>query len=78
MSFSFEGNFVNPEVAKLWLEQQHAPDCVKDFIRRALTGLVGAVYVKANGHLFNNDYRESNCSILVREFPLISELGLLA
>lgn len=69
MSFSFDFHAKPLDVPAL-LERdssaQHAPECVKEFVRRALSGLsTDLVHVHAHGHLFNQDYQLSNAVIEV-------------
>lgn len=65
MSFSFEFNAKPADVPAL-VDATYAPDCVKDFIRRAVTDLpCDLVAVKAHGHLFSKDYQVSNATITV-------------
>jgi hypothetical protein len=65
MSFSFDFNAINSITALAVLEKQHAPEIVKGFARAALSGITGPVSVRANGHLYNNDYNVSSCTISV-------------
>lgn len=66
MTFSFE-LYVKIEDAPGVVEKQHAPECVKAFIRTALTGLVAdVVYIKAYGHLYDGkSFNYSNAEIKV-------------
>lgn len=71
MSFSFDFYISSKDAPEL-IEQQHAPECVKSFIRTALTGITAdVVYVKAYGHLYNGqDYNFSNATIEVKPIYL--------
>lgn len=68
MSFSFEFHAATAEDATKIVADEHAPQCIKDFINVALTAFSGKpVYVKAFGHLYNNDYKYSTSEIKVNE-----------
>lgn len=66
MSFSFEFT-ANREDARQIIGEERAPDCVKQFLLQALTAWTpdAMVAVKANGHLYGNDYETSTCNITV-------------
>ena len=71
MSFNFE--FVaEREDANQIIGEEHAPDVVKEFLRTGLAAFKpgSLVRVKANGHLFNNDYQRSNGDLVVEEVLL--------
>ena len=77
MSFSFEFFAKTADVSALLdvpgTAQNHAPACVKEFIRAAVNGLPHEmVSVKANGHLFNKDYQTSTATIEVKPLTLAS------
>lgn len=71
MSFSFEFT-TKIEDAPGLVEKQYAPECVKDFVRVALTGLTGDfVYIKAYGHLYDGSSSNwSSADIQVRPVAL--------
>lgn len=75
MSFAFEGTFTSAEVARKFIVKQACPGLVIEFIRAALGGIKGAVHIKACGHLYNGDYQNSNCTIVVEGVNLISEVS---
>lgn len=75
MSFAFEGTFTNAAVAYKFVVKQACPGLVIEFITAALRGVKGAVHVKACGHLYNGDYQNSNCTIVVEGVNLISEVS---
>lgn len=71
MSFNFE--FVaEREDASQIIGEEHAPAMVKDFLRAGLAAFNPGtfVHVKANGHLFNNDYQRSNGELVVEQVIL--------
>ncbi len=71
MSFNFE--FVaSREDARQIVGEENAPACVKEFLLQALTAWTpdSTVLVKANGHLYGNDYETSNCTISVTQVSL--------
>ena len=67
MSFNFEFTAASSELAEKILTEEHAPDCVKAFIAQAVKAVKppDMVYVKAVGHLFNDDYQTSTYNITV-------------
>ena len=68
MSFNFE--FVaEREDASQIIGEEHAPVVVKDFLRAGLLAFKpgSLVHVKANGHLFNNDYQKSTGELVVEQ-----------
>ena len=70
MSFGFEFCTATADEARILLDKQHAPYCVKQFIRDALRATAGPVYVKAFGHLHDgSDYAVSGAQIEVK--PII-------
>lgn len=77
MSFSFDFHAPTDAVSALLDTHggaKHAPQCVKDFIRQAVSGLPhDIVHVKADGHLFNKDYQVSSCKIEVTPVTVLDK-----
>ena len=74
MSFHFEFA-ANREDARQIVGEECAPDCVKDFLLKALEawGPDTMVHVKAAGHLFTGEkgnYEVSNANITVSKIEL--------
>lgn len=71
MSFSMEFTAVQADAVRI-VAQHYAPECVKEFIRKGLVAFApdALVYVKAHGHLYNNDYQRSNADIVVQQVLL--------
>lgn len=71
MSFSLDFTATQADAGTI-LEQEYAPECVKVFIKAALTAFApeALVFVKAYGHLYNKDYNISNATIAVQEVSL--------
>ena len=68
MSFNFEFTAATGEEAQKIVAQENAPECVKQFLTMALSAFPSKMcYVKANGHLFNNDYQTSTATLVVQE-----------
>lgn len=68
MSFSFEFVATQTDALKI-VEQEHAPDCVKEFLCGGLAafGPDALVSVKAFGHLYNKNYDRSSATLGVQE-----------
>ena len=67
MSFSVEFNANSVEDAREIVAQEYLPDSVRTFIIQALSAFSNtAVYVKAYGHLCNNDFQNSGADIKVQ------------
>ena len=68
MSFNFD--FVaSQQDAGAILTEEHAPESVKEVLRRGLIAFKpeSLVRVKAVGHLFNNDYQKTTADLLVEQ-----------
>lgn len=69
MSFSLEFQAASADdAAKILGEETQLPDSIRAFIVQALQALPdgSGVSIKADGHLFNNDYQVSNATLMVR------------
>ena len=71
MSFNIEFYSTKREAIAI-MEEETAPDSVKNFIHKALTAFNDKelVHVKAQGHLYNNDYTCSTANIMVNFISL--------
>jgi hypothetical protein len=71
MSFSFEFTAKQEDAQKI-IDQEYAPSQVKSFIHQSLDAFQpeALVYVKAYGHLYNNDHDMSSAEIKVYELRL--------
>lgn len=67
MSFSLEFYAKDPTEAHTLIDQQYAPESVRDFLHCAVSGCPDGepLYVKAFGHLYNGDYNVSSATIQV-------------
>lgn len=71
MSFSFEFTATQGDAHKI-VDQEHAPSQVKSFLHQSLDAFKEdqLVYVKAYGHLWNNDHNISSAQITVTPLTL--------
>lgn len=71
MSFSFDF-IATRDHADAIVEQEHAPEVVKEFLRRGLAAFKpdSLVRVRAYGHLYSNDYQRSTGDLLVEQVTL--------
>lgn len=71
MSFSFEFISTKQDATTI-IEQETAPETVKEFLRRGLLAFEpeSTVRVKAIGHLFNKDYQRSSADLVVEQVTL--------
>ena len=67
MSFSIEFYASSgSDATKLLSAESNLPQSVRDFVAAALKACTGPTYVKAMGHLSNNDYPVSNAVLEIR------------
>lgn len=78
MSFSFEFYAKTAADAHKILDTHYAPESVKDFVHAAIHATEGPVFVKAFGHLYQNDYTVSNATIEVRPVVYVDLLSSLS